>query len=56
MAAFKSGATKRLGSIDEGTSLSDYDPSEIERHISINLAVVPVEWKGNKINILDMPG
>lgn len=56
MMAFKSGAAKRLGSVDEGTSISDYDPSEIERHISINLAVVPVEWKGNKINILDTPG
>jgi elongation factor G len=56
MMAFKSGATKRLGSVDEGTSVSDYDPSEIERHISINLASVPVEWKGSKVNVLDTPG
>jgi len=56
MMAFKAGSTKRLGSVDEGTSVSDYDPSEIERHISINLAVLPLEWKGHKINVLDTPG
>ncbi|MFW6055896.1 MAG: elongation factor G [Chloroflexota bacterium] len=56
MVAFKAGATKRLGSVDDGTSVSDYDPSEVERHVSINLAMVPVEWKGSKINLLDTPG
>ncbi|HHE41634.1 MAG TPA: elongation factor G, partial [Dehalococcoidia bacterium] len=56
MMAFKAGSTKRLGSVDEGTSVSDYDPSEIERHISINLVVLPLEWKGHKINVLDTPG
>ncbi len=54
--AFKSGTIKRLGSVGEGTSTSDYDPSEIERHMSLNLALLPLEWKGHKINVLDTPG
>ncbi len=54
--AFHSGATKRLGSVDEGTSVSDYDQSEIDRHMSLNLAVLPLEWKKCKINVLDTPG
>ena len=54
--AFRSGAIKRLGSVLEGTSTSDYDPSEIERHLSLNLALLPLEWKGHKINVLDTPG
>ena len=54
--AFRSGAIKRLGSVVEGTSTSDYDPSEIERHMSLNLALLPLEWKGHKINVIDTPG
>ncbi|MBN1152834.1 MAG: elongation factor G [Dehalococcoidia bacterium] len=54
--AFRSGAIKRLGSVIEGTSTSDYDPSEIERHLSLNLALLPLEWKGHKVNVLDTPG
>lgn len=54
--AFRSGAIKRLGSVLEGTSTSDYDPSEIERHMSLNLALLPLEWKGHKINVIDTPG
>ena len=54
--AFKSGAIKRLGSVADGTSVSDYDPSEVERHMSLNLALLPLEWKGHKINVIDTPG
>ncbi|MCJ7796999.1 MAG: elongation factor G, partial [Thermoleophilia bacterium] len=54
--AFRSGAIKRLGSVLEGTTVSDYDPSEIERHMSLNLALLPLEWKGHKINVIDTPG
>lgn len=53
---FTSGAVKRLGSVDDGSTTSDYDPSEIERHMSINLSVLPQEWKGNKVNVIDTPG
>jgi elongation factor G len=53
---FTSGAIPRLGRVDDGSSASDFDPDEIKRRISINLSVLPLEWSGNKINILDAPG
>lgn len=54
--AFDSGATNRLGKVDEGNSISDFDPEEQRRKISVNTTVVPVEWNGYKINVLDTPG
>ncbi|MEW6232620.1 MAG: elongation factor G [Chloroflexota bacterium] len=53
---FASGAINRLGRVEEGTTVSDYDPEEIKRHISVNLSLLPIEWKGNKINLIDTPG
>lgn len=53
---FASGATSRMGSVEEGTAVSDYDEEERRRKISLNLALIPVEWDGCKINILDTPG
>lgn len=53
---FCTGSTKRLGSVDDGSSILDYDPEEIKRKISINTAVAPCEWNSHKINILDTPG
>ncbi len=53
---FASGAIKRLGSVDNGTTTSDYDPSEIDHHMSINLSLLSHEWKGNKLNLIDTPG
>ncbi|MFL5800914.1 MAG: elongation factor G [Roseiflexaceae bacterium] len=49
-------ATTRAGRIEDGNTVSDYDPDEQKRQMSINLAVAPVEWKDTKINILDVPG
>ena len=51
-----SGITTRLGRVDDGTTVSDYHPDEIERHISINSSLLFCEWKGKKINIIDTPG
>ena len=48
--------TNRLGKVDDGTSILDYDPEEVKRSISINLATAPIEWKNHKINVLDTPG
>jgi elongation factor G len=48
--------TTRLGSVDNGTSLSDYTDDEIERKISIGAALLHLEWKNHKLNIVDMPG
>ena len=53
---FDSGAINRLGKVDEGNTTSDYDPDEIKHHISINLALLPLEWRDHKINLIDIPG
>ena len=53
---FSTKAITRLGKVDDGSSTSDYDPAEIKRKISINLATLPCEWKDTKINIIDAPG
>jgi elongation factor G len=53
---FLSGATKRLGTVDDGHSTLDYDPEEIKRKFSINLSLAPVVHDGVKINIIDTPG
>ena len=50
------GAINRLGKVDEGTTVSDYDEEEIRRHISLSTSIIPCEWDGHKINILDTPG
>ena len=53
---FSAGSTTRLGRVEEGNTLSDYHPDEIERQISINASLLFCEWKNHKINILDTPG
>ncbi|MBM2832740.1 MAG: fusA, partial [Dehalococcoidia bacterium] len=53
---FTAGAISRLGKVEEGTTASDYEPEETRRRISINLAVLPCNWKGVKVNVLDTPG
>jgi elongation factor G len=53
---FTSGAIQRLGSVADGTTTSDYDPLEIERHMGINLSLLPIQWQGMKLNLIDTPG
>jgi len=53
---FDSGATSRLGSINDGTTVADFDDEEVRRHISLMTALLPVEWAGHKLNVLDTPG
>jgi elongation factor G len=55
-ALFVSGATTRLGKVDDGTTASDFDPDEVRRKVSINLSLLPLEWQGHKLNLLDAPG
>jgi elongation factor G len=50
------GATTRLGKIEDGSTVADFEDEEIRRGISISTAVVPVEYKNYKINLLDTPG
>ncbi len=54
--AFNAGLIDRMGKVEEGSTLSDYDPEEVKRNISINTSLIPVEYKGHKINVLDVPG
>lgn len=53
---FEVGATTRFTKVDKGNTITDYDPDEIERKISINSALCYLEWEDHKINILDCPG
>ncbi|GCE17376.1 elongation factor G [Dictyobacter kobayashii] len=55
-ALFDSGAVTRQGKVDEGTSVVDYDPEEMKRRMSLQVKVLPVEWKDHKINFIDTPG
>ena len=50
------GATTRLGKIEDGTTASDFDEEEVRRQISVYTSVIPVEYQNKKINILDTPG
>ena len=54
--AYISGITSRLGKVSEGNTVSDFDKEEIKRGFSISTSLVPIEWHGCKINILDTPG
>src|SRR6476659_9374563 len=53
---FNGGAVNRLGRIEDGTTVTDFDPDEIDRKHSISAAVAFVEWKNTKISLLDTPG
>jgi elongation factor G len=53
---FHTGATNRMGKVDDGTAVADFDEEEIRRKISLSLSLVPCEWKKFKINVLDTPG
>ncbi len=53
---FDMGAVNRLGRVDDGTTVTDFDPDEIERKISLQTALAFGEWKKVKVNILDAPG
>lgn len=55
-ALFASGVITRLGKVEEGTTVSDYDPEETKRRISVQLSVLPFEWRDTKVNLLDTPG
>jgi len=50
------GATTRLGKVEDGTTVSDYDDEEQRRKISLYSSVIPVEHRDHKINVIDAPG
>jgi len=53
---FQAGATTRLGSVTEGTTVSDSEPDEKARQMSIGATVTSFEWLGRRVNLLDTPG
>ncbi len=55
-AFYLSGQSDRLGRVADGNTVCDFDPEEIRRKSSVSTAVLPVEWKDVKINLLDTPG
>ena len=54
--AYLSGITSRMGKVSDKNTISDFGKEEQKRQISISTSVVPIEWEGCKINILDTPG
>ena len=53
---FDAGATSRLGKVEDGTTVTDFDEDEIKRRMSISSALAFCEWKGHKLNLVDTPG
>ena len=54
--AYLAGMTNRMGVVENGNTISDYDKEEIKRKISLKTSVVPIVWDDCKVNILDTPG
>lgn len=53
---YASGAVTRMGKVDDGNTVSDWDSEETKRQVSISTSLAPCEWKEHKINVLDTPG
>ena len=53
---YRAGLRNRLGSVDDGTTVCDFDPDEHSRKMSLSLAVAPFEWRDHRINVIDTPG
>src|SRR6476660_1712360 len=50
------GAINRAGRVEDGTTVTDFDPEEQKRSLSLSLALAPFEWEGHKVNLIDTPG
>ena len=53
---FTAGVTTRAGRVEDGNTVTDFEPEEIERQISLSLALASFTWQGHKVNIIDAPG
>ena len=54
--AYLAGMTNRLGRVEDGNTVSDFDKEEIKRHFSVSTTLIPVPWDKVKVNVLDTPG
>ncbi len=53
---FTAGAIARMGRVEDGTTVCDFDPEAAKRHLSVSLAVAPIDFDGHRINVIDTPG
>lgn len=53
---FRSGSIGRIGTVEAGTTVTDYDPEEHSRQMTVTMALAPLEWRDHKINLIDTPG
>lgn len=53
---YRSGAITRMGKVEDGVTITDYEPEEVKRKVSVNATLAPVEWRDTKINFIDTPG
>ncbi len=53
---FQSGKTNRLGAVEQGTTVSDWEEDEQKRQMSLSASVCHVDWQGRKVNLIDTPG
>jgi elongation factor G len=52
----RAGATTRMGRVEDGSTVCDFDPEEQKRTLSLSVSLAPFEWNGHKVNLLDCPG
>jgi elongation factor G len=53
---FAAGATTRMGKVEDGNTVTDFEPEERNRRSSVSLAMAPFDWNGHRINVIDTPG
>ena len=53
---FAAGATTRMGTVEDGNTVTDFEAEEVKKAISVSVALAPIEWQGTKLNLLDAPG
>jgi elongation factor G len=53
---FAAGVTTRVGRVEDGNTVTDFEPEEVDRRSSVSLALAPFEWEGHKVNLIDAPG
>jgi elongation factor G len=53
---FAAGVTTRLGTVEDGNTITDFEPEEVDRTVSINLGNASFGWNGHKVNVIDTPG
>ena len=53
---YTGGATPKLGRVDDGSTVTDYDEEEVSRQMTVSTSVAFTEWRNTKINLFDTPG